>query len=300
LSPPLTATQLGTARSDLEVTTMNSNPRVALITGCGKENGIGAATARRLAKDGVVVAVSDVAASGVANDNSVSTEGSSWQGLDTLVSRIEDSGGEAFSLTGDVSTEEGAAELVANTLDRYGRLDILINNAGAPHGRDRGQIEDVPLAAWEAVMGINARGVFLMTRAVVPHMKAQGYGRIVSLSSVAGLEALPERAAYCASKAAVIGLTRSVAYDLAPHGITVNCVCPGSIRTDRAISSTLRAGWTNVDEGLAERAKVIPMGRHGRPEEIAAMIAYLASEDAGFTTGQAFPVDGGGIPASAF
>jgi NAD(P)-dependent dehydrogenase (short-subunit alcohol dehydrogenase family) len=87
---------------------------------------------------------------------------------------------------------------------------------------------------------------------------------------------------------------------LAPHGITVNCVCPGSIRTDRAISSTLRAGWTDVDAGLAERAKVIPVQRHGRPEEIAALIAHLASEEAGFTTGQAIPVDGGGLPPSAF
>ena len=149
-------------------------------------------------------------------------------------------------------------------------------------------------------MAINVRGVFLMTRAVVPHMKARGYGRIVSMSSVAGLVALPERAAYCASKAAVIGMTRSLAHDLAPHGITVNCICPGSIRTDRAISSTLRAGWTDVDAGLAERAKVIPVGRHGQPEEIAATVAHLVSDEAGYIIGQAIPVDGGGLPPSAF
>ncbi len=149
-------------------------------------------------------------------------------------------------------------------------------------------------------MGINVRGVFLMTRAAVPHMKAQGYGRIVSMSSVAGLVALPERAAYCASKAAVIGMTRSLAHDLAPHGITVNCICPGSIRTDRAISSTLRAGWSDVDAGLAERAKVIPAGRHGRPEEIAATVAHIVSEEAGYIIGQAIPFDGGGLPPSAF
>ena len=279
---------------------MSNEKRVALITGCGKENGIGAATALRLAKDGFIVAASDVAAAGVANDLTVEGRQSSWQGLDTLVARIQDAGGEAVSLTGDVSAEDGAASLVENTIAKYGRLDVLVNNAGAPHGADRGQIEDVPLDAWEKTMGINARGVFLMIRAAVPHMKKVGYGRIISMSSVAGLVALPERATYCASKAAVIGLTRSVAYDLAPHGITVNCVCPGSIRTDRAISSTLRAGWTDVDAGLAERAKVIPVQRHGKPEEIAALIAYLASEDAGFTTGQAFPVDGGGLPPSAF
>jgi 3-oxoacyl-[acyl-carrier protein] reductase len=277
-----------------------SEQRVALITGCGKENGIGAATAQRLARDGFIVAVSDVAAAGVDNDNAVARAGSGWQGLDTLVARIEAAGGTATSMTGDVSSEDGAAHLVATTVDKYGRLDVLVNNAGAPHGQDRGQIENVPLAAWEAVMAINVRGVFLMSRAAVPHMKARGYGRIISMASVAGLEALPERAAYCASKAAVIGLTRSLAFDLAPHGITVNCVCPGSIRTDRAISSTIRAGYTDVDEGLAERAKFIPVGRHGRPEEIAATIAHLASEDGGFTTGQPFVVDGGGLPASAF
>ncbi len=274
--------------------------RVALITGCGKENGIGAATALRLARDGFIVAASDIAAAGVANDLTLAQSASSWQGLDTLVARIEEAGGEAISLTGDVSAEDGAASLVEKTMAKYGRLDVLVNNAGAPHGQDRGPIEDVPLDAWEKTMGINARGVFLMIRAAVPHMKKAGYGRIVSLSSVAGLVALPERAVYCASKAAVIGLTRSVAYDLAAHGITVNCVCPGSIRTDRAISSTLRAGWSDVDAGLAERAKAIPVQRHGKPEEVAALIAHLASEDAGFTTGQAFPIDGGGLPPSAF
>ena len=173
----------------------HSQARVALITGCGKENGIGAAIALQLAEDGFIVAVSDVAAAGVDNDNSVERSGTSWQGLDTLVARIEEAGGQAISLTGDVSTEKDAADLVAKTLESYGRVDVLINNAGAPHGQDRGQIEDVPLSAWEAVMAINVRGVFLMTRAVVPHMKRQGYGRIVSMSSVAGLVALPERAA---------------------------------------------------------------------------------------------------------
>ncbi|MEM7253723.1 MAG: SDR family oxidoreductase [Pseudomonadota bacterium] len=279
---------------------MSREKRVALITGCGKQNGIGAATARRLADDGIMVVVSDVASAGVDNDLGVARSGNAWQGLDSLVANINEAGGEATSLTGDVASEDGAQSLVAQTIDRYGRLDILVNNAGAPHGDDRGQIENVPLSAWESVMGVNARGVFLMTRAVVPHMKAQRFGRIVSLSSVAGLTPLPERAAYCASKAAVIGLTRSVAHDVAAFGITVNCVCPGSIRTDRAISSTLRAGWTDVDEGLAERAKFIPVQRHGKPEEIAATIAHLVSDDAAFITGQAIPIDGGGLPTSAF
>ncbi len=275
-----------------------TQPPVALITGCGKENGIGAATARRLAGDGFFTVVSDVATAGVDNDNRVARDTTGWQGLETLVAQIEAAGGAALSLTGDVTQENDAAAIVQRTVEAHGRLDVLVNNAGAPHGKDRAKIEDVPLAAWEAVMAVNVRGVFLMTRAAVPHMKAQSNGRIVSISSVGGLVGLPERAAYSASKAAVIGMSRSLAYDLAPHGIAVNCVCPGSIRTDRAISTTLRAGWTDVDAGLAERAKEIPARRHGLPEEVAATIAHLASEEAGYITGQAIQIDGGGLPPS--
>ena len=272
--------------------------RVALITGCGKENGIGAAVARRLAAAGIVVVASDARIAGVENDNAVKRD-SPWRGLDSLVAGIAAAGGMASTLVGDVTTEEGAAHLVGETVARHGRIDILVNNAGAPHGQDRGEIETIPVDAWHKVMAVNALGPFLMARAAVPHMKAQGWGRIVSMASVAGIYALPQRAVYSASKAAVIGMTRSLAYDLVRLGITVNAVCPGSIRTDRAISTTLRAGWNDVEAGLKERAQALPMGRHGLPDEIAATVAHLVSEDAGFITGQAIVIDGGGLPPTA-
>ena len=273
-------------------------PRVALVTGAGKENGIGAAIARRLARDGIVVVASDVATAGVDNDHAVQRK-TAWRGLESLIESIKGTSGEASLLVGDVSTETGAAHLVGETIARHGRIDILVNNAGAPHGPERGEIETVPVDAWHKVMGINALGPFLMARAAVPHMKQQGWGRIISMSSVAGMYALPQRAVYSASKAAVIGMTRSLAYDLAPLGITVNAICPGSIRTDRAISTTLRAGWNDVDAGLKERAQALPMKRHGMPEEIAATVAHLASDEAAFITGQAIVIDGGGLPPTA-
>ena len=136
-----------------------SEGRVALITGCGKQNGIGAATARRLAANGVIVAVSDVASGGVANDQTLAgAQPAAWQGLDTLTAEIEAAGGQAASFVGDVSDEVDAARLVAQTIERFGRLDILVNNAGAPHGEDRGQIEDIPVDAWQKTMSINALG----------------------------------------------------------------------------------------------------------------------------------------------
>ena len=272
--------------------------RVALITGCGKEIGIGGAIARTLAASGVTVVVSDVAPAGVQNDNAIQRE-SQWRGVETLVEQIKASGGSGSWLTGDVTSEADANRMVGETVKQHGQLDILVNNAGAPHGNDRGELETISLDAWEKVMAVNVRGVFLMSRAAVVPMKAQRWGRIISMSSVAGLYALPQRAAYCASKAAVIGFTRSLAYDLASMGITVNAVCPGSIRTDRAISTTLRAGWKDVDAGLAERAKSLPSKRHGLPEEIAGAVAYLASDAGGYMTGQALAIDGGGLPPTS-
>src|SRR5271166_3569831 len=220
---------------------MPSSARVALITGCGKPVGIGNSTARALAAAGVTVVVSDVLPTGVANEHNVAGDtDSSWGGVDSLVEDLVRSGRTASSTLGDVSVEADAGRMVAEVLGRYGRLDILVNNAGAPQGADRNEIEDVPVEAWDRTMGVNARGAFLMSRAAVPTMRQARWGRIVSVSSKAAFRPGRHRAAYAASKAAIVGFTKSLAAPTGANMATISKLAsPSAPRRSRSAASAV-------------------------------------------------------------
>jgi 3-oxoacyl-[acyl-carrier protein] reductase len=270
--------------------------RVALVTGCGKRDGMGQAIAHRLAASGHAVVVTDLQPSGVLNarqERAGVPAQHQWDGLDALAEEIRAAGGAVATALGDISDPDDAQRMVATAVDGFGRLDILVNNASAPQGADRADVEEVPLEVWDRLIRVNLTGTYLMARAAVPVMRRQRYGRIVNISSMAGMTSAPRSTAYSASKAGVIGLTRSLAMDVAAWGITVNAICPGMVATSRAILDP--DPDLDVAATIAARGRNLPVGRPGQPEDIAAAVSYLASEDAGFVTAQTLVLDGGGL-----
>jgi 3-oxoacyl-[acyl-carrier protein] reductase len=201
------------------------------------------------------------------------------------VDEIENAGGEAFALAADVSRREEAEMLVDETVHRFGSLDILVNNAGIWKGSP---VEEMSDEEWAEMLAVNLTGTFFCTRAAVPVMKEARSGRLVNISSTAGQRGEAFHSHYAASKGAVISFTKSLAVELAPHGITVNCVAPGWVATDMSQDSLL---GPERDAILA----TIPLGRVARPEEIAGAVAFLASDLATFVTGEILNVNGGAV-----
>ncbi len=244
--------------------------RVTVITGAG--SGIGRAMALRFASEGARILATDVNG-GAAQETS---------------SMVVEAGGTCKPLTVDVTQPEQVRAMIEQALSEYGRIDILCNNAGI--GSTTGVVECEP-DEWDRVMTVNVKSVFLGCKYALPHMIEQGGGVIINTASVAGMIGIPKRASYCASKGAVIALTRQMAIEYVGQGIRVNCVCPGTVGSpwvDRLLQQA-------DDPAAARQAleKRQPMGRLGTPEEVAAAALYLASDDAAFITGTGLVLDGG-------
>lgn len=247
---------------------MSFSGRVALVTGAGA--GIGRATARAFANEGLRVVVSDIDPAGG----------------EATVAAIREAGGEALFVRCDVTRDAEVAALVASTLEAYGRLDYAFNNAGIEIEQHR--LAEGSEAEFDAIMGVNVKGVWLCMKHQLPALLAQGGGAIVNTASVAGLGAAPKMSIYSASKHAVVGLTKSAAIEYAKKGIRVNAVCPAVIDTDM-----FRRAYEADPRKADYAAKMHPVGRLGTVEEIAAAVLYLCCDQAGFTTGHTLAVDGG-------
>jgi NAD(P)-dependent dehydrogenase (short-subunit alcohol dehydrogenase family) len=269
--------------------------KTVLITGCARARGMGRAIAVAFARAGADVVATDVATGGTRNENEEGLEEIrlGWKGLESLAGEIEGLGRRIVTTVGDVSRAADAERMVAEALAAFGHLDVLVNNAAAPHGADRRLLWEVPEEAWDLVLDVNLKGTFLMSRAVIPHMLSRSRGRIINMASISGKRGTARRGAYTASKFGVIGLTQALAQEVAAHGITVNAICPGSVDTSRRESTSRR------ERALAEhdpRAPVLttpPTGRVARPDDIARLALFFASDQSDHITGQAWNVDGG-------
>ncbi len=243
---------------------MSLQGKIAVVTGGSR--GIGRAIATALAREGAALTV-------CARDHVL---------LEKIAADLESSGTQVLTVKTDVSQASGVEQMIEACLERFGQIDILVNNAGITRDNILLRMKD---DEWETVLSTNLKGVFNCTRAVLRPMIKQRGGRIINLSSVVGIMGNPGQANYAAAKAGIIGLTKATAREVASRGITVNAVAPGFIETDMTHA---------LDPELQERLRLqIPLGRFGRPEEVADLVVFLASERAAYITGQVIHLNGG-------
>jgi NAD(P)-dependent dehydrogenase (short-subunit alcohol dehydrogenase family) len=255
---------------------MRHKGRVAIITGGG--NGIGRATCEYMAQLGCTVIVADI------------------RGDDArrVAESIQAAGGEALAMKVDVTNKADVEKMVAETLQAFGKIDILFNNAGTDI---KGHITEIKEETWDFLVNLNLKGTFLPTQAVAPSMIERRYGRIINMSSMAGKTGEPLISAYNATKFGVIGFTQAVALDLGPHNITVNAVCPGAVATELHKKSVAQSaaikGMTPEDFLQEFFIDPTPLGRMAQPLDVAQAVSFLASDEAGFITGSSLNVAGG-------
>ena len=270
------------------------NGKTALITGAGGERGMGHAMAVRLAREGANVIVNDITSD--PNPRPSST----WGGVHEIVREIEAVGGHAMSILADITDATQVDSMVREAIGHFGQIDILVNNAAARQGPDLVPVVNLDEEVWDLTQRVNVKGTFLCSRAVARQMiKAGKGGKIITIASTAGKLGIANRAAYSASKFALIGFTQSLALELALHRINVNAICPGSVDTQRleyVSAATAPPGMSAADyhaQYLEERASENPMSRVAHPEDIANMAAFLASSESDYLTGLSLTVSGG-------
>jgi NAD(P)-dependent dehydrogenase (short-subunit alcohol dehydrogenase family) len=252
---------------------MRLNDKVAVITGAA--GGQGQAAARLFAEEGARLVVSDI----------------DREGAEKIAQEIRDTGGEALALRTDVSREKDVAEMIRAAVDEFGTVDILFNNAGVGYSAaDRltmASVVDTPEEDWDAVLAINLKGAAMGCKHAIPIMVENGGGAIVNNASINALVALSGADAYTAAKGGIVALTRVLAVDWGPRGVRVNCICPGGVDT------AMIAPAIADEEVLSFMLESTPLGRLARPEEIAQVALFLASDEASFMNGAIVPVDGG-------
>lgn len=273
--------------------------KVALITGAGGRKGIGRATALKLASRGMDIAITDV----IRPDTDLPPQerGERWNGIESVAEEVRALGRQCLTVTCDLSVSAEIQNLIEQVLTHYGHIDLLVNNARAIIGKDRVLVWELEESEWQHFLDINLTAVYLATKFVAPQMIARGQGgRIVNTASDASKRGRATSSAYSATKFGLLGLTQCAALDLAPHGITVNAVCPGSVNTDRMSYQEQAAAEAQNISQESYRAQLVeqlsqsnPLGRIVESKDVANLIAFLASDEAAMITGQAYNINGG-------